>query len=171
MGVLKQPYPTSKRNPRSYCALPSSALSPGLRRLTRRPVVRTAVSTSGPPAKALGSRPWAGPHAGSPRRAAWVYLAGIVGISHLPTVMISGQLHPRGAQVMSHKAGPEGCFPPFTTTGRWPAPHTGPLIRLCTPFCLRRPSSSGVSRTGVAYCPGSGISNSPGRLGSVTPLR
>ena len=38
---------------------PGPVLSPGLRPAVRRPVVRTAVPTSGPPARALRPRPWA----------------------------------------------------------------------------------------------------------------
>ena len=65
-----------------------------LRPAVRRPVVRTAVSTSGPPMKAPPSAALDGPVRRLPRRAAWAYLAGIVGISHLPTVMISGSSAP-----------------------------------------------------------------------------
>ena len=44
-----------------------AVLSPELRPAVRRPVVRTAVSTSGPPAKSPRPRPWAGGTAGFPK--------------------------------------------------------------------------------------------------------
>ena len=57
--------PTGPRARHSWRA--GSVQSPGLRPAVRRPVLRTAVSTSGPPAKALGPRPWAGGTAGFPK--------------------------------------------------------------------------------------------------------
>ena len=56
--------PTGPRARHSWRA--GSVQSPGLRPAVRRPVVRTAVSTSGPPAKALGPQPWTGRTAGFP---------------------------------------------------------------------------------------------------------
>ena len=54
---------------------------------------------------------------------------------------------------------------PFFFTATWPVASSSrlaPAMRLCSLYCRDRPGRDGVSRTGVAYCPGSGVPDNPG---------
>ena len=115
------------------CGRRGPVLSPGLRPAVRRPVVRTAVSTSGPPAKASCPRPSLG------GRDCGLYMGGFQVGSGIPEALnhiLEGRI-----SLNSCRSGAGPFLIPATRPVASSA-RLAPAMRLCSPYC---PSSSGVS--------------------------